>query len=90
MLTDKQEKIFQSCNNIILQGFTEMVKKRDEFLKSSLLKNVTPPIKRELTRGKLKWRGIKLMHQHETFKDIYWIEQRGERISPNFYIMYEL
>lgn len=36
-----------------------------------------PPIKGEITKGKLKWRGIELVsHNHRQ-----WLEQRGKRIS---------
>lgn len=44
-----------------------------------------PPIKGEITKGKLKWRGIKIISQKMWSGDFYltyWVEQKGKRISP--------
>lgn len=41
-------------------------------------KNCIPPIKGEITKGKIKWRGMKLVCCELNS----WIEQRGVRVSP--------
>jgi hypothetical protein len=43
----------------------------------ALRTRAVPPIKGEITKGKLKWRGIVMVHQD----DAKWLSQRGERIS---------
>ena len=48
-------------------------------LENALRTLVTPPIKGEITKGKLQWRGVKLVHD-------YWnlathVMQRGELIT---------
>lgn len=46
-----------------------------------------PPVKGEVTKGKLKWRGIVLKVKRNDFtSDEYWIEQRGKKISPIYTI----
>lgn len=53
----------------------------DKNLEKLLRNNVLPPIKGEITKGKLKWRGLAIVHQNtgdETFK---WLTQRGEFIG---------
>lgn len=46
-------------------------------LKEDLLKNATPQIKGEITKGKLKWRGIALTVSPKG----RYLTQRGEKIS---------
>lgn len=41
-----------------------------------------PPIKGEITKGKVRWRGIRIVHQNDGFKYTKWLEQRGKQISP--------
>ena len=41
-----------------------------------------PPIKGEITKGKIKWRGLKLCSRAESNYTKHWIEQRGKIISP--------
>ena len=50
-------------------------------LKEWLIFSAKPIIKGKLTKGKLRWRGIKMIKQ----KNRVWIEQRGKRITPFFY-----
>lgn len=38
---------------------------------------MNPPIRGEITPGKLKWRGIKVKNDG----DLYWLEQRGKRFG---------
>ena len=41
-----------------------------------------PPIKGEITKGKVRWRGIRIVQQNDGFKYTKWLEQRGKQISP--------
>lgn len=60
----------------------EVLKKEDTYLTNFLYEFATPKIKGEITKGKLKWRGIKLVYLHDGLKTFKWIEQRGVQISP--------
>ena len=47
------------------------------------LRNVAePPVKGKITRGKIRWRGIRLVVKDQFGKHERWLEQRGKRISP--------
>lgn len=75
-LDDMNERVLQS-----LQGY----KFRDERIKEEWLRNVLkdalPPIKGKITKGKLKWRGIKL-HIHTGLRSsMYEVMQRGVRLG---------
>lgn len=67
-------------NNINLwihTGIIEYSKWQLSIIKKSF-KNVVPPIKGDLTAGKLKWRGIKIYYDGKRFM---WVTQRGKKIS---------
>ena len=55
-----------------------------DILEDTIRKYAQPPIKGEITAGKLKWRGIKLVTKGraEYEKMERWVEQRGKRIGP--------
>lgn len=75
-LDDMHERISQS-----LQGY----KLRDERIKEewvcNVLKDALPPIKGEITKGKLKWRGIKLYIHTGARDSMYEVMQRGVRLG---------
>lgn len=75
-LDDMNERVLQS-----LQGY----KFRDERIKEEWLRNVLkdalPPIKGKITKGKLKWRGIKLHIYTEARNSMYEVMQRGVRLG---------
>lgn len=57
----------------------------DDFLKEQL-KRVEPPIKGEITKGKLKWRGVRLgVQDTTTIKKRYFLIQRGVEIGDSIY-----
>lgn len=64
-----------------LQGY----KFRDERIKEEWLRNVLkdalPPIKGKITKGKLKWRGIKLNIHTGARDSMYEVMQRGVRLG---------
>lgn len=75
-LDDMNEKALQW-----LQGY----KFRDERIKEEWLRNVLkdalPPIKGKITKGKLKWRGIKLYIHTGARSSMYEVMQRGVRLG---------
>lgn len=58
---------------------------KHDFIKKWLLLNASPPIKEPITKGKLKWRGIKYAECRSTKE--FWILQRGKQISPKLKII---
>lgn len=44
--------------------------------------NATPPIKGEITKGKMRWRGIRCVTQQGSGAS--WLEQRGRKITETF------
>lgn len=50
----------------------------DSILFKEVINNCTPPIKGDITKGKIKWRGLYLAIDHENKVAFY---QRGKRIS---------
>ncbi len=60
----------------------QMVAEHDKILEASLRIYAEPPIKGEITKGKLTWRGIRLITQRDGLSTYQWIEQRGKQISP--------
>jgi len=56
--------------------------KEEEIFTSALRIMAEPPIKGEITRGKIRWRGIRIVQYNDGFKYTKWLEQRGKQISP--------
>jgi hypothetical protein len=56
---------------------------RNKIIEDSLRNFAVPPVKGKITKGKIKWRGIKLIIDGDncTFYSMH-LEQRGEQISP--------
>ena len=62
-------------------------KEQNSILELAVRNNSIPPIKGEITIGKIRWRGLRLINKKTTIDmlnqyDEIWIEQRGKRISP--------
>ena len=71
----------------VTQRFFEQIRKQEEKLFTTALRTMAePPIKGEITKGKLQWRGIRLIRQQVGFDSYSWLEQRGKQISPKFHI----
>ena len=72
---------------------------KDQWLQEQLLL-VEPPIKGEITKGKLQWRGIRLCsidtninHKMNFVGEAlskYWIEQRGKKIGVEYIEQFNL
>jgi len=69
----------------VAQSFISEVQKQEDRLFTTALRTMAePPIKGEITKGKIKWRGIKLIRQQIGIDFYSWLEQRGKQISPKF------
>lgn len=67
----RAEEIGQKLSNEIRKSINDLFEK-------TVRENSYPPIKGEITKGKLKWRGIKLCQKRTTLDRMeQWIEQRG-------------
>lgn len=62
---------------LVKQLTKEIVDREDEYIKYILHTYAQPIIKGNITKGKLKWRGIKMIIQQTNFGYEKWIEQRG-------------
>ena len=52
-----------------------------KIFEATLRKQAHPIIKGEITKGKLSWRGIKVVHEIDGSTRKTWLEQRGKRIG---------
>lgn len=80
-----EEKVESQTFNIgavISRFIQEQQKKEEEIFTIALRTMVDPPIKGEITKGKVKWRGIRIVQYNDGFKYTKWLEQRGKQISP--------
>jgi len=80
------EEGIKKMNMSISDALNQYHKKRDLILGIALRDNAVPPIKGEITRGKLKWRGIYIVNTKFALRS--WIEQRGKIISPIIELTY--
>jgi len=69
-------------NNIVQDTINSMVKDINDKMEFCVRNFALPPISGQLTKGKLRWRGIRLIIADNGNKR--WIEQRGQKISPVF------
>ena len=77
-MTTEQELI----SDIMSRFISEQQKKEEEIFTSALRIMAEPPIKGEITKGKIKWRGIRIVQYNDGLKCTKWLEQRGKQISP--------
>lgn len=62
----------------------EQSERQNAILEKAVRENAVPRLKGELTKGKVRWRGLRVIHKGtgaDGFTET-WIEQRGERITP--------
>ena len=72
----------------------EIIKRQLKLIDEKLMDFFTPylrsaGIKGEITKGKIKWRGIKMKVGYELGMQRYQLNQRGVDISPVFEIKFE-
>lgn len=75
---------------IICDVSTKMAKAIDDEMIKILRTYAVPPIKGEITAGKVKWRGIKMCNQNTFEYSKTWLEQRGVKIGKEIVINYKL
>lgn len=82
-------EIYSQEENLTRRFINKLIQKEDEFLISQL-KFAVPKIKGKITKGKLQWRGIKLIEINEINGTTKWLEQRGKQIGERLQYNYEL
>ena len=62
----------------------EQSERQNAILEAAIRENAIPPIKGEITKGKVRWRGLRMINKGSVADGFTetWIEQRGKRISP--------
>jgi hypothetical protein len=80
---------FKKAYDLIDNLTREQVKFQEDIMFKSLRLYAEPPIKGELTKGKIRWRGIRLIQQVTMKGYRTWLEQRGKRISPTIIMEYD-
>lgn len=66
----------------VIESFNQQIaNKQNEIFEYALRNYAEPPIKGEITKGKIKWRGISIIHDNSNVSYKTWLEQRGKRIS---------
>ena len=68
--------------DVISHFISEQQKKEEDIFTSALRIMAEPPIKGEITKGKVRWRGIRIVQYNDGFEYTKWLEQRGKQISP--------
>lgn len=72
--------------NVTQRFIYEVQKQEDELFTTALRTMAEPPIKGEITKGKIRWRGIRIIRKQTGLDSYSWLEQRGKQISPKFHI----
>ena len=80
------EDLALNIANVTQYLFDEALRQEEDLFTTTLRTMAEPPIKGEITKGKLIWRGIRLIKQQVGFDSYSWLEQRGKQISPKFHI----
>jgi hypothetical protein len=80
------ENLALNIANVTQRLFDEVRRQEEELFTTALRTMAEPPIKGEITKGKLTWRGIQLIRQQVGLDSYSWLEQRGKQISPKFHI----
>lgn len=60
----------------------QIIEEQNKIFEYALRNEAFPPIKGEITKGKIKWRGIRIVTTNHFLENKTWLEQRGKRISP--------
>jgi hypothetical protein len=66
--------------NLIAQVVSSLIAEQDRVLRQIITDHAEPPIRGEITKGKLRVRGIKVVFVKG--EPIAWVEQRGVQIGP--------
>lgn len=77
------DSILIELQNRIIKDVTKDINDKLEFI---VLHFSKPKIKGEITKGKIKWRGLKFCTRINGLSNEYWIEQRGKLIGQKIII----
>ena len=80
------ENLSNLQDTIIKDLISTIQKKEEEIFMEGLRLFAEPPIKGEITKGKIKWRGIRIVRQYVGLDSYSWLEQRGKQISHKFHV----
>lgn len=69
-------------DGILAKLIYEQMKKEDEIFENAVRENAVPKITGNITKGKLRYRGIRMIINNHNGKTEKWIEQSGKIISP--------
>lgn len=72
-------------HSIVSKLIDEQTRQINILLEKAVREHAVPKITGEITKGKIRWRGIRMIRQQEKL----WIEQRGIIISPVITIAYK-
>lgn len=78
---DLEEMIAQECSVADIEQLYLMADRKMEYICRTI---VTPPLKGEVTMGKLKYRGVKLMRTICPDKQVFEVIWKGKHISTEF------
>lgn len=79
----------KDMESVTLEVIKKIQKQQEAVIEKALRTFADPPIKGEITKGKIKWRGIKLIVVRNFMKEWRWLEQRGKQISPKMLIEFK-
>jgi hypothetical protein len=65
-----------------LSWIKDCIQNENFVFEKAIRENAVPKIKGDITVGKLRWRGIRIVQRNEFMKTYKWVEQRGYIISP--------
>ena len=82
------EDLALNTANVTQRLFDEVRRLEEEIFTTALRTMAEPPeLKEKLLKGKLTWRGIRLIRQQVGFDSFSWLEATGgNRLSPKFHI----
>jgi len=94
-ITILQPNFYKGIKMNLEQIQNEIIEHQVKLIDEKLIEFFTPylrscGIKGEITKGKIKWRGIKMKVDHGLGKHRYQLNQRGVDISPVLEIEFEM
>ena len=82
----KKSQTLNIENKTVLTVLEKLEKSQEMIFESALRTLAKPPIKGAITKGKIKWRGIRIIKQFP----YVWLDQRGKRISTKINVGIEI
>ena len=72
-------------SDLLIKGKTVqdiIAEEKQLYIKTVLMNYVVPKIKGEITRGKIKWRGVSIVSKPTPDGESFYLEQRGKCVFP--------